>query len=101
MPIATAIIQPLTTEKSSRAQEIKKYTFLVRKNATKNEVKSEVEALYGVKVKDVKTMLLPKKVRLVGKNRVYVKRPVTKRAIVTLKDKKTIDPNKLKDSKKK
>ena len=101
MPTITTIIQPVATEKSSRAQEMKRYTFLVARTATKVEVKQAIEEAYGVKVATVKTMLMPKKVRMMGKKREFVKRPVLKKAIVTLKEGKTLDPNKLKEAKKK
>lgn len=100
MTKAFPILQPISTEKSSRAQEIQRYTFLVQRTANKTEIKRAINELYGVEVAEIKTMTLPKKVRMVGKNREFLKRPVFKRAIISLKDGKTIDPNKLKDSKK-
>lgn len=101
MPNITPIIQPIVTEKSSRTQEGKRYTFLVNKKATKIDIKNAIKEIYGVEAAEVKTMILPKKVRVIGKGREITKRPVYKKAIVTLKGGKTIDPNKFKEVKKK
>ncbi len=91
------------TEKSSTAQAEGRYTFIIKRSATKIDVKHAVKAIYGVEVKDVKIIVVPKKTRLMGKGKLWNKRPVYKKAIVTLKDKKTIDPSKLilKETKKK
>jgi large subunit ribosomal protein L23 len=91
----TTIIQSLQTEKSSDQQGRKQYTFMVRRNATKIEVKQAVKEIYGVEVKDVKTIVVPKKTRMLKGKYEWAKRPVFKKAIVTLKDNKTIDPNKI------
>lgn len=92
-----AIIKSVVTEKSSRGQEKGKYTFKVRLDASKIEVKKEIKELYGVDVDTVKTSILQSKIRIVGAKRQLVKRAKYKKAIVTLKDKKTIDPNKIKE----
>lgn len=91
----STIIQSIQTEKSSAQQGHQQYTFLVRKDATKIDIKNAVKAIYGVDVKDVKTMISPKKIRILKNKYEWAKRPVFKKAIVTLKDKKTIDPNKI------
>jgi large subunit ribosomal protein L23 len=95
------IIQPITTEKSSQEQARNQYTFIVAKTATKVDIKQAVKALYGVEVEGVRTMILPEKYRMIKFKHKFVKRPVTKKAIVRLKGGKTIDPNKFKESKKK
>ena len=93
------IIKSYVTEKTSNLQGKGQYTFVVSKDATKTEVKDAVEFLYGVAVKAVRMQIAPPKRRLVGRGRVLTKRALMKKAIVTLKDGKTIDPLKLKDSK--
>jgi large subunit ribosomal protein L23 len=97
----STIIQPIVTEKSANAQTRGQYTFLVQKTATKIDIKHAVKRLYGVDVDNVRTMVAPKKVRLIKGRYQMTKRPVMKKAIVTLKNKKTIDPNKLKGASKK
>ncbi|MBD3330399.1 50S ribosomal protein L23 [Candidatus Peregrinibacteria bacterium] len=95
----STIIQSIITEKSSDQQASGQYTFLVKKDSTKIDIKNAVKTLYGVEVATVKTMVVPKKTRIIGRGHEFTKRPVHKKAIVTLKDNKTIDPNALKDGK--
>lgn len=48
------VISPVTTEKSVSAIETQnKMTFAVEKNATKTDVKAEIEKDYGVKIKSI------------------------------------------------
>lgn len=101
MPNTFPIIQPIITEKSSRIQEGKRYTFLVKRTSSKIEIKQAIKEIYGVDAETIKTMILPSKVRMVGRGRALTKRPVYKKAIVTIKGNKSIDPNKLKDGLKK
>lgn len=95
------IIRSLTTEKSSNQQIGGQYTFQVQKDATKVDVKNAIKAIYGVDADKVRIMTSPSKKRLVARGRFWTKRPLMKKAIVTLKGKKTIDPNKIKESKSK
>jgi len=92
----TTIIKPVVTEKSSVAQENGLYTFLVSKKATKIDIKNSVEKLFGVKVESVKTLITPKKVRMIKGKHEMVKRGNLKKAIVRLEKNSTMDPNKLK-----
>ena len=59
------IIKPLVTEKMTNISEKNnnRFGFIVRPNANKLEIKSEVEALYNVTVVDVNTA------RYSGKNK--------------------------------
>lgn len=99
MKTYSTIIQPVMTEKSSTAQSKGQYTFLVEKTATKIDIKQAIKALYGADVETVRTMIAPKKIRMLRGKHPWVKRPVMKKAVVTIKGGKTIDPNKLKGSK--
>lgn len=101
MKDVSPIIKSITTEKSSLAQANKRYTFLVRKDATKVDVKKAIKEIYSADVAKVQISIMPKKTRLVGRGRLYVKRGNIKKATVTIKGGKAIDPNKFKDSKKK
>ena len=49
------IIKPVLTEKSYADIANKKYTFVVKKDATKPEIKKAVESIFGVKVEKVNT----------------------------------------------
>ena len=88
------IVKPLVTEKMTHVTEKEnKYGFVVRPEATKLQIKNEVEALYNVTVESVNTM------RYAGKNKSrYTKAGLLrgrtnafKKAIVTLKEGDTID----------
>ncbi|MBD3360340.1 50S ribosomal protein L23 [Candidatus Peregrinibacteria bacterium] len=95
------IIRTLMTEKASQQQAKGQYIFQVSKDATKIDVKNAIREIYGVEADKVRIMITPKKERLLARGRVWTKRPVIKKALVSIKDKKTIDPNKIKESKKK
>ena len=85
------ILKPVITEKSMEAMAEKKYTFLVRPEATKAQVKEAVEKMFeGTKVASVNT------VNMDGKNKrrgmVVGKTAKTKKAIVQLtEDSKDIE----------
>ncbi len=80
---------PVITEKSTLAAEQNKVMFNVAKGATKPEIKEAVEALFGVKVKAVNTLVRKGKVK---RFRNTVGRQVdVKKAIVTLEDGQSID----------
>lgn len=95
----SVILQPVVTEKSSNMQSRGQYSFLINASATKVDVKHAIKSAYGADVKNVRIMITPKKVRLLGRGREWTKRDKFKKAIVTLKDGKTIDPGKLGESK--
>jgi len=95
MKTYSTIIRSIVTEKTSKAQEKGHYTFLISKTATKVDVKNAVKAMFGVEVEKVTTSISPTKSRLIKGKYEFVKRPKFKKATVTLKGKKTIDPNKL------
>jgi large subunit ribosomal protein L23 len=76
------LIAPVISEKSYGLLDENKYTFLVRPDANKTQIKQAVEAVFGVKVTSVNTANRKgKKVRTrVG----FGRRNNTKRAIVSL-----------------
>ncbi|MCR4964399.1 MAG: 50S ribosomal protein L23 [Bacteroidales bacterium] len=52
------IIKPIISEKMTQAAEkLNRYGFMVTRTATKPEIKKEVEAVYGVKVVRVNTLI--------------------------------------------
>ncbi len=95
------LIKPIQTEKSSQRQGEGQYTFWVKKEATKVDVKNAIKAYFGADVANVRISNLPKKIRQIGRSKVITKRPNIKKATVTLKAKQTIDPFKPKAPKKK
>ena len=83
------IVSPIITEKSTFAAEQNQVMFNVAGNATKPEIKGAVEALFGVKVKAVNTMVRKGKVkRFRG---IKGKQNDVKKAVVTLVDGESID----------
>ena len=99
MQLTDVLIAPVVTEKSTNAQTKQKFTFRVNGDATKVEIAKAVSQAYGVDVTSVNILPVRSKGRLVGRGRSITKRPVSKRAIVTVKAKQSIDFNKIKTSK--
>jgi large subunit ribosomal protein L23 len=99
MDLSNVLISPVVTEKSTKAQESRKYTFLVHLNANKIEIRKAVEKSYGVKVDSVNIIPVKSKARLAGRGRTVTKRRNAKKVIVTLKPKQTLDVNKVKVAK--
>jgi large subunit ribosomal protein L23 len=83
------IVSPAITEKSTLVSEYNQVVFNVAKTATKPEIKAAVEALFGVKVTAVNTLLRKGKTR---RFRGFAgKKKDVKKAIVTLAEGQTID----------
>lgn len=76
------IVKPIVTEKSMMDMEMGRYTFKVLSDANKNEIKTAVEAVFGVKVAKINTLNVKGKVKRQG--RFVGKRADWKKAIVTL-----------------
>ena len=83
------IRSPVITEKSTQAGEYNQVMFNVAPKASKPEIKAAVEALFGVKVKAVNTMIRKGKTKRF-RNRPGVRNDV-KKAIITLVDGQSID----------
>lgn len=84
------ILKPVVTEESMMGTGMKKYTFIVAKDANKIEIAKAVEKLFGVKVKSVNTINVRGHLRRYGRFEGY--KPSRKKAIVTLtEDSKTIE----------
>ncbi|MBO6919769.1 MAG: 50S ribosomal protein L23 [Rhizobiaceae bacterium] len=83
------IASPAITEKSTLASDNDQVIFNVARTASKPEIKAAVEALFGVKVKAVNTLVRKGKVKrfrgIVGKQ------SDVKKAIVTLAEGQSID----------
>ncbi len=55
------LVKPHITEKATYMTDDGVYTFVVKKTATKNQIKQAVKDVYDVSVKKVRTVSLPKK----------------------------------------
>jgi large subunit ribosomal protein L23 len=83
------LLAPVISEKSYGLLDENKYTFLVRTDANKTQIKIAVEQVFGVKVIGVNTLNRHGKVR---RTRVgFGRRPDTKRAVVSVADGQRID----------
>ena len=83
------IVSPVITEKSTFASENKQVVFNVAPSATKTDIKAAIEALFGVKVTAVNTLVRK------GKVKRFRGRPGrqsdVKKAVVTLAEGQSID----------
>ena len=76
------IKRPVITERSSEMMAEKKYTFEVDTRATKTQVKSAIEEIFGVQVAKVNVMNYKGKFKRVGKFGGYTNK--RRKAVVTL-----------------
>ncbi len=84
MHIYQVLKRPIITEKSlGQLQPANQYVFEVDMRANKLQVKKAVETAFGVRVEKVRIMRMPAKRGRYGR-RTVVKRPMWKKAIVTL-----------------
>jgi len=84
------IVRPLITEKTSAAyQDRGEYAFEVHPDATKTQIRSAIEDLFGVKVTGVWTANQRGKEKRVGKS--AGRRPNWKKAIVKLREGDSIE----------
>ncbi len=83
------LVAPVVSEKSYGLLDQNKYTFVVRPDANKTEIKIAVEEIFGVKVIAVNTMNRQGKRRRTRYG--WGQRPNTKRAIVSVAEGERID----------
>ena len=76
------LLAPVVSEKSYGLLEERQFTFIVRPDANKTQIKIAVEKVFGVKVLSVNTLNRPGKRKRSRTG--FGKRKDTKRAIVTL-----------------
>jgi large subunit ribosomal protein L23 len=89
MDARSVIIRPIVSEKSYALLAANKYTFRVNDRAHKTQVRQAVEEIFGVRVKDVRTMTVKSKPKrrgyTAGKTRHW------KKAVVQLHPEDTIE----------
>jgi Ribosomal protein L23 len=76
------VLAPVVSEKSYGLLEQRQYTFLVRPDANKTQIKQAIEQIFDVKVTSVNTLNRTGKRKRTRTG--YGKRKDTKRAIVTI-----------------
>lgn len=88
------ILKPIITEKATNDSELRnRYTFLVKKNANKVEIRNAVQERYNVTVSKVRTQIYgPERLTKYTKNGIQnSKSAVRKKAIVQLVEGDSID----------
>jgi large subunit ribosomal protein L23 len=84
------IVRPILTEKMTNLQDkVNQYAFEVNRHANKIEIKRAIENRFNVTVTGVRTINMPGKKRRLG--RYEGRRPMWKKAIITLASQDTID----------
>lgn len=78
------LIAPVISEKSYGLIDANKYTFVVRPDANKTQIKIAVEKVFGVKVESVNTLNRQGKRKRTKSG--FGKRADSKRAVVTLRE---------------
>ena len=88
------IIKPVISEKANYLTDLRgAYSFLVAPKANKIQIKGAIEAAYGVKVADVRTMIYAPKVsaKYTKKGLQVGKTNKLKKAVVTLAEGEVLD----------
>lgn len=83
------IVEPVISEKSYGLMDENKYTFIVRPDANKTQIRQAIEKIFEVKVTNVNTLNRPGKRKRTRTG--FGKRPDTKRAIVSVAEGDRID----------
>lgn len=81
----TIIIKPIVTEKSMQAGGPSKFTFMVAKSATKNDIRRAMKESFSVNVVSISTSKIKGKRKRIGTRRVETVETATKKAIIMLK----------------
>jgi large subunit ribosomal protein L23 len=77
------LVAPVRTEKAFAQHESAKYSFYIREETTKKDVKNAVEKIFNKKVLSVNIIASRSKVKGVRKGRIG-KKVIMKKAVVTL-----------------
>lgn len=88
------LVRPIVTEKvNAQMEKENRYTFAVKKQANKLEIKNAVEEYYNVKVQSVRTSVVPAKNKSRFTKNGYVKgqKSSYKKAVVSLVEGDSID----------
>src|SRR5690554_5785121 len=94
MRTSEILVRPIVTEKvNSQMEKQNRFSFVVDKRANKLEIKTAVEDFYGVRVKEVNTMIIPakSKSRFTKSGFLTGRKPSYKKAIITLMEGENID----------
>lgn len=88
--LENVLIKPLMTEKTSiTTDKTNRYSFIVRRDANKNQIRQAVEKYFDVKVERITTAVLPGKLKRSGKS--IKKTPSYKKAYVKVQEGQKIE----------
>ncbi|ACY40260.1 50S ribosomal protein L23 [Blattabacterium sp. (Blattella germanica) str. Bge] len=87
------LIKPFVTEKSSQGEKNNCYTLSVNVNYNKIQIKKEIKKKFGFSVKNVRTMIYPRKdkSKYTKKGFLYGKTKKMKKVIIQFKENQKID----------
>tara|TARA_S200000501_G_scaffold148886_1_gene140432 strand:- start:383 stop:673 length:291 start_codon:yes stop_codon:yes gene_type:complete len=88
------IFEPIITEKATNDSELRnRYSFVVRREANKIQIKNAVEEKYNVTVQKVRTQIYgsERKIKFTKKGVQRTKTNIKKKAIVDIQDGESID----------
>lgn len=85
------LLRPRITEKAYSLNGANQFVFEVSRDAHKSVIARAVQEAYGVDVLDVRTVNLPGKSKVFGKNGQIGSRTAIKKAIVTIKEGQSIE----------
>ncbi|WP_185863062.1 50S ribosomal protein L23 [Blattabacterium cuenoti] len=87
------LIKPFITDKSYKGEKYNFYTFSVNRNYNKIQIKKEIEKLFGFSVKNIRTMIYPRKdkSKYTKKGFIYGKTNKIKKIIVQFYENQKID----------
>lgn len=84
------IMRPIITEQSLEQAKMNRYTFEVRPESNKHQIKEAVEKYFGVKVVSVRTAKIAGEMKRSGKRRLPRQTRDSKKAMVEIKEGQTI-----------
>jgi len=82
------VLKPIFTEKTLSQQENGKYTFWVKKDATKGQIESSFKAVFNIKPLSINTVIVKGKTKNDRQKRLPIKKSDLKKAVITV-DKNT------------
>ena len=85
------ILKPVFTEKTLAQQENGKYSFWVKRDATKGQIEDSFETAFGVKPLSVNTILVKGKTKTDWKKRLPIKKSDLKKAVITIDKNKKLE----------
>ena len=85
MNLSDVLIKPLVTEKSTLLREKNTYSFVVRRNANKIQIRQAIKAVFGVNVVGCRVMVVKPKKKSLRNRPGSGKTAFVKKAMVTVK----------------